>query len=85
VADRQAEKIMLGHGDAAESDLLAYLADAERQILDAHRAGPPAGAQALQGGRLSSSAHREFGHQRQPSQPFRRSPGSVAACGNRAS
>lgn len=34
---------MLGHGDAAEADLLAYLADAERQILDAHRAGarPP--------------------------------------------
>jgi DNA-binding GntR family transcriptional regulator len=34
-----AEKIMLGHGDAAEADLLAYLADAERQILDAYRAG----------------------------------------------
>jgi DNA-binding GntR family transcriptional regulator len=34
-----AEKVMLGHGDAAEADLLAYLADAERQILDAYRAG----------------------------------------------
>ena len=35
-----AEKIMLGHGESAESDLLAYLADAERQILDAYRTGP---------------------------------------------
>jgi hypothetical protein len=39
VADRQAEKIMLGHGDTAEADLLAYLADAERQVLDAYRTG----------------------------------------------
>jgi DNA-binding GntR family transcriptional regulator len=31
-----AEAIMLGQGDAAEQELMAYLADAERQILDVY-------------------------------------------------
>jgi len=32
-----AEAIMLGQGEAAEKELMAYLADAERQILDVYR------------------------------------------------
>jgi DNA-binding GntR family transcriptional regulator len=32
-----ADAIMLGRGDAAEQELMAYLADAERQILDVYR------------------------------------------------
>jgi DNA-binding GntR family transcriptional regulator len=33
-----AESVMLGHGEAAEKELLGYLADAERQILDVYPA-----------------------------------------------
>ena len=32
-----AEAIMLGQGEAAEKELMSYLADAERQILDVYR------------------------------------------------
>jgi DNA-binding GntR family transcriptional regulator len=39
-----AESVMLGHGDLAERELLAYLTDAERQILDAYNVPAPAGA-----------------------------------------
>jgi DNA-binding GntR family transcriptional regulator len=38
-----AESVMLGHGDLAERELLAYLTDAERQILDAYNVPAPAG------------------------------------------
>jgi DNA-binding GntR family transcriptional regulator len=38
-----AESVMLGHGDLAEQELLAYLTDAERQILDAYNVPAPAG------------------------------------------
>jgi DNA-binding GntR family transcriptional regulator len=38
-----AESVMLGHGDLAEQELLAYLTDAERQILDAYHVLAPAG------------------------------------------
>jgi hypothetical protein len=33
-----AESIMLGQGETAEKELLAYLADAEQQILDVYGA-----------------------------------------------
>jgi DNA-binding GntR family transcriptional regulator len=38
-----AESIMLGNGETAEKELLAYLGDAERQILDAYSAPEQAG------------------------------------------
>jgi DNA-binding GntR family transcriptional regulator len=38
-----AESVMLGHGDLAEQELLAYLTDAERQIRDAYTGPAPAG------------------------------------------
>jgi DNA-binding GntR family transcriptional regulator len=36
-----AESIVLGHGETAEQELLGYLADAERQILDVYAAPAP--------------------------------------------
>jgi DNA-binding GntR family transcriptional regulator len=36
-----AESIMLGHGETAEKELLGYLGDAERQILDAYPSPSP--------------------------------------------
>jgi len=39
-----AEMIAAGDGEAAERELLEYLDDAERQILDAYHLAPDAGA-----------------------------------------
>ncbi|MGH3276838.1 MAG: GntR family transcriptional regulator [Streptosporangiaceae bacterium] len=50
-----ADLIMLGDGDAAERELLSYLAEAESQILDVYGAAPaPAGT--VSGGTMSSGA-----------------------------
>jgi DNA-binding GntR family transcriptional regulator len=39
-----AESVMLGHGERAEQELLAYLTDAEQQILDVYGAPAPVSA-----------------------------------------